>query len=230
MSMLLSLLMTMGLAHAASPATCPDIVERHDGIQIQQLWSDGSESCFFTVTPRDAYVDLIYRDYLFTSDGSFMVFNSYGPGDESKTTAAREFYMFPRINEGFTYSWDDNARELTLINVTGDKVIFDSKKGRLKSISGGTVTVADYVEPANRGGVEISNYQGLILDGGFKIGSAPTGNPSGSSFMKDVKGTQCKLKNSEVFKYTSGGDVVFKYSDKTLIPFLKQRCPNLATP
>ncbi len=159
-----------------------------------------------------------------------MVFNSYGPGDESQTTSAREFYLFPRVKENFSYTWNDSINELEFINVTGDKIIFDSRKGRLKSISGGNVTVADYIEPTNRGGIEITNYKGLILDGGFKIGSAPTGDSSGTSTMTDVLGNTCKLKNTEVFTYSSNGDVIFKFTDKALATYLKTRCKNLKLP
>lgn len=230
MSFLISLLMMAGLANAAGPATCPDIFEKHDGTKIQQIWSDASESCFFSVVPDDAYVELVYRDHLFTSEGLFMVFNSYGPGDESQTTAAREFYMFPRRNSTFTYQWKDDTRELEVTHVTGDKFVFDSKKARLKSVSGGTVTVADYVEPSNRGGIEFVKYNGLILDGGFKLGSSPTGNSNGNSVFRDAQDKKCSIKNYEVFKYTSDGEIIFKYDDKALATFLKKRCSQLQFP
>lgn len=231
MSFILNLLFVAGFAHAQqSPATCPDIVERHDGTQIQQLWSPASEACFFSVVPQDAYVDLTYRDYLFTSHGLLMVFNSFGPGDESQNTAAREFMLFPRVSQQFTYKWNDDVRELEFVHVTGDKFIFDAKKGRLKSMDRAKVTVADYVEPSNRGGVEILNYPGLLLDSGFRIGNAPTSDASASSVFRDSKGATCKVKNSEIYKYTGGGDVIFKYSDKGLKTFLQSRCPKLVFP
>lgn len=230
MSLILNLLMFWGVANAQDPAHCPYIVERYEGTQIQQLWADGSQSCFLSVSPLDAYVDLIYRDHLFSTDGLFMVFNSYGPGPESETTGAREFYMFPRPLNKFEFRWNRDAQELEVIHVTGDKFIFDARKARLKSISRTTVTVADYVEKGNRGGIEISNFPGLLLDGGFNIGSAPTGSSSGNSVIKDARGQSCKLQNHELFKYTSDGDVILRYSDNTLASFLQKRCSNLQLP
>ncbi|WP_415063620.1 hypothetical protein [Bdellovibrio sp.] len=231
MSFLFGLLMMVSSVYAADPTTCPDIVERQDNTQVQMIWSDATNSCFFSVHPMDGYVDLVYRDFLFSTEGLFMVFNSYGPGDESQTTAAREFFMFPRPLSDIKFKWNFDAQELEVTHVTGDKFIFDTRKARLKSISGAaSVKVADYVEPGNRGGVEITNYQGLLLDGGFKIGSAPTGNASNSSVMKDSVGKTCSIRNSELFKYTSDGDVIFKYSENTFPAFIKKRCPQLKAP
>ncbi|WII73064.1 hypothetical protein QJS83_04150 [Bdellovibrio sp. 22V] len=230
MSMLIGILMMMGLAHAEGPQTCPDIYERREGTKIQQIWSDASYSCFFTVTPQDAYVDLEYRDHLFASNGLFMVFNSFGPGDESKTTGAREFFMFPRPNDRYSYKWNDEANELEVVHVTGDTFVFDIKKARLKSVTRANVTVADYVVPSNRGGIEISNYQGILLDSGFTLGRSPTSNANAYSTFKDFNGKTCRMKNSELFKYTSDGEIIFKYSDKSLKALLNSRCPQLSLP
>ncbi|KHD87280.1 MAG: hypothetical protein OM95_15155 [Bdellovibrio sp. ArHS] len=229
MSLLLSLIFSVGIAHAADEASCPDFSELRDGTKIQQILA-GNGECFFSVTPDDAWKDLVYRDHLFTSEGMFMVFNSYGPGEESKTTAAREFYMFPRVSETFSYEWNDDTRELTVTHVTGDKFVFESKKARLKSISRANVSVADYVEATNRGGIEISNFQGLLLDGGFKMGSSPTANPNANSVMKDVNNSACTLKNTEIFKYTTDGESYLRYRDQALIAFVQKRCPKLKTP
>lgn len=230
MSLVFGFLMMVGLAHAQTPADCPDAVERREGTQIQQQWSDGSQTCFLSVSPLDGYVDLTYRDHLFTSDGLFMVFNSFGQGPDSGTTAAREFYMFPRTQSKMTYSWDDDEKELTVTHITGDKFVFDSRKARLKSMSRAQVTVADYVEPQNRGGIEITNYQALLLDGGFQMGNAPTADPNGKSKFIDAKGVSCQIGNREIFKYTSDGDVILKHSDKSLWTLLKSRCPKLKLP
>lgn len=228
MSFLIGLIAMMGLAQAADPAKCTNLVERYENTQIQRIWAADIQSCFFSIVPLDAYKDLIYRDYMFTSDGELMVFNSFGSGDESVTTGAREFYMFPRPVEEITHVWDLDKQELTVTHVTGDKFIFDIRKARLKSMTRGNVTVADYVEPKNRGGVEISNFQGILFDGGFKRGSAPTGNGNATSYFKDVNNKSCAVKNSEVFKYTADGDIHLKFeSDKAVMAFIKQRCPGL---
>lgn len=229
MSFVLGLLLMGNLAQA-SEATCPYLVERQDGTQIQQIWSEATQSCFFSINPLDAYVDLVYRDYLLTSEGLFMVFNSYGPGNESETTGAREFYLFPRKSQSYSYKWNAGARELEVTHVTGDKFVFDSKKARLKSISNATVTVANEVVPSNGGGVEISKYQGLLLDGGFRVGAPPTANANGKSAFTDTNEKSCTVKNAEIFNYTSDGDILLKYDDKGLATFLKKRCPSLRFP
>lgn len=230
MSFLLGLLMVVPFANAQSSVDCPDIVERYEGTQIQQQWSENSQSCFFSVSPRDAYVDLIYRDHLFTTQGLFLVFNSYGTGPDSETTGAREFFLFPRPLKKFDFYWNRNSQELEVTHVTGNKFIFDARKGRLKSVTNATVSVADDVNKNNRGGIEITNFKGLVLDGGFKMGGSPSSVSSGSSVIKDVQGKSCSVKNYEVFKYTSDGEVFVKYSDSTLPAYIKKRCPGLNFP
>lgn len=215
-------------SYALGQSQCPEIVERNEGTQIQQTWSEGSQTCFFSITPLDGYVDLIYRDYLFTSEGLLMVFNSYGKGPDAETTGARMFYLFPRPQSQFSYSWNFDTKELEVRHITGDTFIFDSRKARLKSMSRGTITNADDVNKENRGGVEIMNYKGLLLDSGFEMGRAPNSNRNATSVLKDSAGKQCKLKNYELFNYLSGGDVVFKFKDGGFGSFLKKRCPSLA--
>ncbi|MEN0057806.1 MAG: hypothetical protein AAGB31_03140 [Bdellovibrio sp.] len=227
MSFFVVLMTMMGFAQAAEQEVCPYAVERREGTQIQQLWSEETKTCFFSITPLDGYKELIYRDHLLTSQGLFMVFNSFGPGDESVTTGAREFYMFPRKEKQFSHTWNDETRELIITHVTGDVFTFDSQKAELKSIGQAQVKVADKVDPKNRGGVEISQYPGLLLDGGFKLGSSPTGVSTAQSTMKDVLGNTCSVKNSELFRYPAGGDIIFRYTDKALGAFLKKRCPQL---
>lgn len=231
MSFLIGLLMISGLAQAADPANCPDRVEVQDNTQIQLLWSPFTETCFLSLVPYDAYIDLLYRDYLFITDGLFMVFNSYGAGnDESTLTGAREFYMFPRPNPELSYRWIPDLKQLEVTHVTGDKFLFDTRKARLLSITRAQVTVADEVLPDNKGGVEISNFQGLLLDVGFKKGSAASGNPNGTAVMKDGVGNTCSVKNNEIFVYNSTGDNAVKFTDKELNTFLKKRCPRLKLP
>jgi len=228
MSWVFGFLMMSVIARAEDPASCPYFVERQEGTQIQQIWSEGSQSCFFSITPLNAYVDLIYRDHLLTSQGLFMVFNSYGPGSESEKTASREFYLFPRLTNQFSHKWDLGRKELEVVHITGDKFIFDSRKARLKSLTRAHVTVANDVDPSNRGGVEISNYQGLLLDGGFRVGNAPTSDAYGQSIIKDKIGNQCVVTNKEVFYYNASDDIIFRFSDKEFLKFLRQRCPKLS--
>lgn len=227
MSVFLYILLIFNVAIASDSSSCPRVYERLNGTKIQQVWGQESQACYFTVTPENGYVDLVYRDFLFSTTGLFLVFNSYGPGHPSEKVAAREFYMFPVINSAFTYSLSPDGSELEVQHVTGDRFIFDTAKTYLKSISRAEVTVADYVDPKNRGGVEISKYQGLLLDGGFKIGNSPTANPNGRSEFKDSRNKVCSVKNSEIFKYRSDGEIIFKFDTTGLAEFLKKRCPQL---
>nr|BFD63045.1 hypothetical protein BdHM001_17260 [Bdellovibrio sp. HM001] len=221
-----STLWTFQASAQEQAAVCQDAVERRGSIQMQMIPSADGNNCFISVHNRKAQ-GLLYRDYLFTADGELMIFNSFGPGDESQTTGAREFFMFPRVQVTPTYEWNDETRRLIITTVNGNKAYFDYEDAELVGMSGATIRRATDIHPSNRGGIEILNYQGLLLDGGFKMGSAPTGNSRAYSTFTDRNGKTCRLQNYELFKYTSDGDVIFKHSDKGLQSLLKSRCPQL---
>jgi hypothetical protein len=212
-------------AWAEDATTCPDKVERHGSIQLQQDLSNNSV-CFISVGNFKTEGG-IYRNYLFTSDGEMMVFNSYGWGSDSDSTGAREFFFFPRSSK-MSYNWNETSRRLEITAVSGDQYYFDYEDAQLVGMSKGQVKLANEVNKTNKGGVEILNYQGLLMDGGFKVGSAPTSSQSRNSIFKDAAGASCTVKNTALFTYENDGDVFFKYSDKELSVFLKKNCPKLS--
>ena len=209
---------------AADATTCPSKLEQHGSIQVQQDLS-GNDICFLSVGNFKT-TGGIYRNYLFTSDGEFMVFNSYGWGEDSTSTGAREFFFFPR-SSNLSHKWNSETRQLEVTSASGDQFFFDYEEAQLVGASKGEVKLISEVRKDNKGGVEINKYQGLLLDGGFKVGSAPTGNRTGNSVFKDAAGTTCTVKNNVLFKDSSGGDVNFTFSVKDLPVFLSKACPKL---
>lgn len=212
-------------AHAAIPASCVDKYEIFDALQVQLL--PGKSACYLTVHPRDSYKTLIYRDWLFDSEGIFMVFNSYGPGEASDKTGAREYRFFPRRTGDMSYHHDAATNKLSVTSASGKVFVFDTKKGVLVSVSGSKMTQDFEVNPHNKGGIEVVSSDGLMMDGGFSIGQSPSQEPQGKLTFKDAQGHQCQLSNADVHRYGSDGDVFFKYDDAQLRSFLKQRCPAL---
>lgn len=209
-----------------SEAFCQDRVERRGSIQVQQIASRNNTICYVSVRNFKA-TGLFYRDYMFTSDGELMVFNSLGPGSESETTGAREFFMFPRVSSIPTFEWNDENRRLIITTVNGNRASFDYEDAELVEMSGATIKRSAEIRPDNKGGVEILNYQGLLLDVGFKLGSAPSQNSRALSKLIDINGKTCQIQNDEIFKYSEDQDVYLRYSDQGLKTFLKKRCPQL---
>lgn len=207
-------------------ALCQETVQRRGSIQLQVIPSSDDSKCFLSIRNRKAS-GLLYRSYLFTSEGELLVFNSLGNGNEAESTGAREFFMFPRVQAAATYEWNDDTGRLTVTTVNGNKASFDYEDAELVEMTGAVIKRDSEIRPDNRGGVEITQYQGLILDAGFKLGSAPSGVSGAISTFTDRNGKTCKIRNYEVFKYTADGDVIFKFSDKGLQSFLKNRCPQL---
>ena len=215
---------------ATDASTCKDTVEKRANIQLQVLFSAQERSCFLTVTPLDSYKTLTYRDYLMSDEGILLVFNSLNSSENNDSTAAREFYFFPRLRPNPTYLWNDQERRLEVTHTNGDTFYFDYDTAQIKAMGRGQVVVAAEIKKENRGGVEILNYKGLVLDVGFAIGHSPSEVGSGAAQFTDYFGKNCHTLNREVFVTTPSQDVRFKFSDTELVPFIKKSCPQLKYP
>lgn len=180
-------------------------------------------NCYLSVHPMQTQ-DLIYRDYLFSDSGVFMVFNSYGEGPNSETTAARVFYIFPRNQMPDI----EIKNESIIVKTAHSKSSFEfSKKStEIINFSNGKVSQDPKVHPNNKGGVEISSQSVLILDVGFTVGKDPSEDPNRISTFSDGKNT-CRVKNSTIFRYEEDGNVELKFTDSELKRFLSQTCPQL---
>jgi hypothetical protein len=108
----------------------------------------------------------------------------------------------------------------------GGRATFDPATAQIAKFDRGDVTVSPSLDRSAQGGVEISGYQGLILDAGFRLGELPSGQPNARSIFRNAQGQTCTVTNSEIFD-ESNGDSVFKFDDAALSKFLKTRCPAL---
>ncbi len=183
-----------------------------------------ADKCYFSVS-INRFTDLVYRQYLFTTNGLLMVFNSFGSGPESTDTGAREYYFFPRDHD-IQLKVDPTMGLLQLRLINGDMATFDIEAASLDRLDLGQVFVDPEIVQSNQGGVEIKRYSGLLLDSGFKLGSSPSSKPNRESKFTDAGGRTCVVKNSEIFKYP-GGETAFKFSDQELKEFLAGRCPQI---
>lgn len=205
-------------------ASCPAYAPRHVG-NTQGYGDSYFDKCFVSLHPMDA-MNLVYRDYTFYSTGLLMVFSSYGPGEDvARLTSAREFYFFPRL-QAPALEMDAAAGTVAVTGVDGRRFVFDPATAQLASLDG-DVTVAPVVDPAQRGGVEITRYAGLILDSGYRMGGQPSGRRAGTSTFRAPQGQTCAVTNSEVFEYTPDGEFHLKFDDAALKAFLRARCPNI---
>ncbi|UYL08265.1 hypothetical protein B9G69_014545 [Bdellovibrio sp. SKB1291214] len=231
MQLLLSLLFAFpGFAstQAQDSLTCQDRVERGGSIQAQ-MRPTSNGNCFVSISNYHV-TTMLYRGYVFAADGNLMVFNSFGSGPVSETTGAREFYTFPRRFKFPTFTWNEEQRVLVVTSTTGDEFYFDYETAQLKGMNKAEVQVSGEIAKTNAGGVEIKNYKGLIMDAGFKMGSAPTSNARGKVKFTDEAGKNCELTVGDIFSYREDGDPYVKFSDKNLASFLKKKCSKLKFP
>lgn len=221
---ILSVLLSFASANGTTTTACINSSETHSGTHLQRTWLESSGICMVSLSPTDAYKDLVYRDYSFLNDGTVMIFNNYGPNGEF---GVRDFIFFPRSQSNVRFQWNDNLDELYITHVTGDVFTFDARTASLKSFSGGDVKVAKKVSKSNNGGVEFSGYKNLLMDVGFTLNQDPSENVSAMSRITSASGT-CSLKNTNIFQYKSDGDIVFKYrTDKDFYAYLKNVCPKI---
>lgn len=214
------------LVRASSAAACPRV--NPSSVDGTQGYADalGNGLCYVSIGPMSTD-HLIYRGYSFFSDGLLMVFSSYGDGEDSNPnlTSAREFYFFPRVG-AMALEMDKAAGVVSVVMSNGGRVHIEPATAQLRSLDRGSVTVSPKIDPAERGGVEITSYSGLVLDAGFRLGESPSGRPNADSTFRDALGVQCTVKNSELFTYANG-DHALKYDDARLSAWLKTRCPGI---
>jgi len=211
---------------AQAVSACPRVDPVHVG--NTQGYADGFSSgkCYVSIGSM-LVTDLIYRSYGFFSNGLLMVFNSYGDGEDNNPnlTSAREFYFFPRTG-ALSLEMDKTAGTVSVVMADGGRVTINPETSQIAAFDRGSVLVAPRIDPADRGGVEITSYAGLMLDAGFRMGESPAGRPKADSTFRDAQGHLCTVKNTEVFAYANG-DHELKHTDAELKAFLKGRCPNI---
>lgn len=203
-------------AAAGCPRSEPVVIGETQG------YADGlaSGKCYVSIDPTET-PGLVYRSYVFFGDGLLMVFNSYG-----KTTSAREFFFFPRRGAP-ELTMDSKAGAVSVRMSDGGRADIAPATAQLSGLERGTAAVSPRIDPAERGGVEIPRYAGLMLDAGFRIGESPSGRPDAASTFRDAAGRVCTVANRELFNYTSDGDHSFKFADAGLSAWLKTACPEL---
>lgn len=205
--------------------TCSDRLWRVNNLTISKYFSKKSNLCFLSIQPFNKN-NLTYRSYLFTDDGSFNIFNSYGMGPASLTTASRDYMIFPRLVTYPAFRIRNNS-SIEITTTSQHQIIIDSDTTEILQMSDAKILFSSAVNKKNNGGLEIKLQRGLLLDSGFAIGRSPTENRQGLSVFIDKNGERCVLKNVSIYKYRNN-DVDFDLNDEQLKYFLKRNCPKLS--
>ena len=203
---------------------CRDVFQTHGKMKFARQFFTNPDACFLSVNP-DYSPDLIYRNFIFRETGKLLVFNSYGPGDQSIMTGARVFYFFPR-------------QQIPAFNIQGSTAhistsqknanfFWNTATGLLSGNSQLQIIEDPKIYPENQGGVEIPYFKGLLLDAGFRLGEDPSSELSKKSIFRDEKNETCVVKNSEIFAQDPGGEIKFRLSDAELKKYLNKNCPSL---
>lgn len=210
-------------ANADLKDECTFFYTKTGGQDIYRQFSN-PHYCDLSINPNNQF-GMIYRSYLLSSTGILMVFNSYGPGNDSASTGARVFYLFPR-NRIPTL---DNFSKNPIVTGASERAIFEfeRKSAKLIGLKNGNIKEDIEVSPKNKGGVEILSYNGLLIDVGFAMGKDPSTISKGTSLARDFENRQCKIANTELFDYsTPSANFKFK-TDQELKTFMAKSCPDL---
>ena len=200
---------------------CPDQLAAFENVQVQQSLLGNGTECFLSLHPRNSFESLVYRDYLITSSGLLMVFNSYSADLSSASDGAREFYLFPKEFKGFQWKVED---QYLVVTGFADRVLkFSLKTAQLEVISGAEVKLADKVLPNNKGGLEILSADFLYVDAGFKLGDSPSYDHSRNSEVKNPQKQVCSVKNPKIYNYDDD-DVTLKPLSEVKV-VVKATCP-----
>lgn len=183
----------------------------------------GKGDCYVSLSPRNTN-GLVYRSFLITDAGQFMVFNSFGGGPINTDTGSRVFHTFPKA---FPLSLKVNPENVEVTLVTGQVLIADKYLGEPVSLSQGSIDIDPVVKPANNGGVELTMNSSLLLDSGFRLGGTPITRLTKMSKFVDYQGDECNVKNNEIFDVKDGEVFHLYQTDIQLKSFLKKRCPQL---
>lgn len=186
-----------------------DPVEMRVGKSFIYTGELANGKCYLSLSPRNTQ-DLIYRDYLFVSDGTMMVFNSFGYGPISTHTGSRVFYFLPKVKE-MSFSVSGDFITLNFINSSSLKI--DANTLTPLSFTGGSFVFNPEINHNNGGGLDFyPNKDSYILDFPFKLGGDPR-----RSYKRDTylfhNNKKCKLSNSDILLY-QGDDFDLRHTKK----------------
>lgn len=202
---LLSFLIVFGVFLFTVPVeavvNCPSRVESFENTQVQQLLS-GNGRCYLKIHPKKYFSSMVYRDYLLTSDGLMMIFNSFSEDFSDTSDGAREFYFYATNFNGFQWSFE--AGQLVVTGFNRRILKFSSATADIQSISQAVVQLMPEIIPENAGGFEILKDKTIYIDAGFKLGGSPSSDPKGFSWAKNPQGQSCQIANGQTYIYQGG--------------------------
>lgn len=216
------------LAHAtpsfgySRPEDCTFQITHRDNLQFSRQYKKDRAECWHSVHPRNGYETLTYRSYLLTSDGMLFIFNSFGNGNEAKTTGARAYYFFPREDHYISEAILTDEQAAIRLN---SKLTLRFETKNLYVLNNESLVVKNYtsINPKNAGGVEVLRYNGVYLDAGFMLGKSTTSVPTLKSMFKNQFGQKCSVQNQVIFDYKEG-DAILKH-DTVLHRIVAAQCP-----
>ncbi|MCK6598639.1 MAG: hypothetical protein L6Q37_09770 [Bdellovibrionaceae bacterium] len=216
------LLFQLKLLAYSEPQNCQRWLTSLNNLQFLRNYQTDISSCWLSLDNMNGYTNFVYRSYLVTSDGLFLVFNSYGSGPNSTHTGAREFYFFPREPFRNDVEMDQDTVSIKINHLF--KLQFETKVIRLVNQFNFKVKTDPKINRNNQGGVEILKYPGVYLDLGFSMGRSPSDDPQRKGVFKNDLDQSCTVQNKDIFDYKEGDSVL--QGDNVLKETVSKICPD----
>ena len=216
-----SIIAALFIANFSLAVGAPDCPEKN--ITVNSKVNYISKSCVanvYGITRADQY-----RSFTTNADGQFMVFEAFGhSGKNSTDTGSRTYYFFPVERRP---SIDQNSSGQMIVRTASGPAVVLNPDGSIASMVGAKFTESKTISGSNKGGVEISYPNGILLDAGWAQGGQAIEKKDRSSTFTDPGGQKCTVVNSKLFT-KQGYDYQFKYTTKhSLAVFLRSQCPSL---
>jgi hypothetical protein len=163
------------------------------------------------------------------SNGAMMIFSQFGPS-LSRDSGAQLYFFFPRTQSVPRARVISDSNEVAVSTASGSEIRFSMETGMISRTSADlALDQSSDITEANRGGITVNQWSGILLDLGFTRREQPFFNrPNGIATFRDSQGGQCRVRNSDIFDYSSPDEPRFRLvSDADTLSFLQERCARL---
>ncbi len=209
------------IAFGRSIDPCKSQEIRFNGHLIQTHKYAGKNSeCLISVADRSS-PSMKYQRLMWSTDGEFMAFYSFGQGSQKENTGAQSYYFLPQRN----------SLKLDLVGTSA--IVVTTPSGVQMSYNTATRSF-DYIEGVDfrhnydfdknqPDWIHFNSANSPTFDLGFKMGSSPKEDMFGKvKFM--MAGYECRSINLHVFSYGGEEPTLRIQSQSDIDTFLEQSC------
>jgi len=205
---------------------CSEIVDSRGNLQWQRM-RFRSGNCSLMIRSSESRIPS--RILSFGSNGAMMIFSQFGR-NVSRESGAQLYFLFPRSQSVPAVNVLSDTNEVAVRTAAGAVIRFSLDSGEISRTSPDlAIDQSSAITESNRGGIAITSWSGILLNVGFSMREQPYyRRPNGVATFSDSSGAVCRVRNSDIYDYSSPEEPLFRLqSDKVALAFLERHCANL---